>query len=173
MQEKWETWVQSLDGEDLLKWQPISVFLPGKFHGQRSLAGSTRLQRVGHDWAHMDISVGFQGFWSSGSHMLWTLWKGCSTETLNEPSPTSSARNQNVYVCVCVCVCVCTHAHLSLKHMKVAFSSFWSFFTLPGGFGLCSGIFLKVCGRAIFLAAALPKFISSVLSPAITVYQIL
>ena len=27
------------------KWQPILVFLPGKFHGQKSLAGS---QRVGH-----------------------------------------------------------------------------------------------------------------------------
>ena len=34
------------------KWQPIPVFLPGKSHGQRSLAGSVHgLQRVGHDWA--------------------------------------------------------------------------------------------------------------------------
>ena len=36
-----ETRVQSLGQEDPLKkeWLPILVFLPGKFHGQRSLAG--------------------------------------------------------------------------------------------------------------------------------------
>ena len=36
-----ETWVQSLDWEDLLekKWQPTPVFLPGKSHGWRSLVG--------------------------------------------------------------------------------------------------------------------------------------
>ena len=34
------------------KWQPTPVFLPGEFHGQRSLAGSKWVgwQRVGHDW---------------------------------------------------------------------------------------------------------------------------
>ena len=34
------------------KWQPTPVFLPGKFHGQRSLVGyiqSIGLQRVRHD----------------------------------------------------------------------------------------------------------------------------
>ena len=32
------------------KWQPTPIFLPGKFHGQRSLAGySPRDGRVGHD----------------------------------------------------------------------------------------------------------------------------
>ena len=35
-----ETWVQFLGGEDPLeKWQPTPVFLPRKFHGQRSLEG--------------------------------------------------------------------------------------------------------------------------------------
>ena len=36
-----ETWVQSLDWEDPLEkeWQPIPVFLPGEFHGQRRLFG--------------------------------------------------------------------------------------------------------------------------------------
>ena len=37
-----ETWVRSLGQEDPLEggiWQPALVFLPGKFHGQRSLAG--------------------------------------------------------------------------------------------------------------------------------------
>ena len=34
------------------KWQPTPVFLPGEFHGQRSLVGySPRDRRVGHDWA--------------------------------------------------------------------------------------------------------------------------
>ena len=37
----WETRVQSLSWEDLLEkeWQPTLVFLPGKSHEQRSLAG--------------------------------------------------------------------------------------------------------------------------------------
>ena len=36
-----ETQVLSLGWEDALekKWQPTTVFLPGEFHGQRSLAG--------------------------------------------------------------------------------------------------------------------------------------
>ena len=39
---KQETWVWSLGWEDPTwrrKWQPVPVFLPGKSHGQRSLAG--------------------------------------------------------------------------------------------------------------------------------------
>ena len=41
MQETQEMQIRSLDWEDTLnrKLQPISVFLPGKFHGQRSLVG--------------------------------------------------------------------------------------------------------------------------------------
>ena len=40
MQEMQETWVQSLGQEDLLEEEmaTCSMFLPGKFHGQRSLA---------------------------------------------------------------------------------------------------------------------------------------
>ena len=35
------------------KWQPIPVFLPGKFHGQRSLVGYSPWGcRVRHDWTH-------------------------------------------------------------------------------------------------------------------------
>ena len=34
------------------KWQPTPVFLPGEFHGQRSLAGTVHgVTRVGHDLA--------------------------------------------------------------------------------------------------------------------------
>ena len=47
MQEIQEMWVQSLGQEDTnydrnydsRKWQLTPVFLPGKFHGQRSLEG--------------------------------------------------------------------------------------------------------------------------------------
>ena len=41
MQETQERWVQSLGGKEAWrrKWQPTPVFLPGKSHGQRSLAG--------------------------------------------------------------------------------------------------------------------------------------
>ena len=37
---KWETWVQSLGQEDPLEKEMAthSIFLPGEFHGQRSLA---------------------------------------------------------------------------------------------------------------------------------------
>ena len=47
MQETQETWVQSLDREDLLEEGVATtpVFLPGEFHGQRSLAGG--LQSMG------------------------------------------------------------------------------------------------------------------------------
>ena len=46
-------WVQSLGQENILREeiQLTPVFLPGKFHGQRSLAGysPSGSQRVGHD----------------------------------------------------------------------------------------------------------------------------
>ena len=47
-----ETWVWSLGWEDPLKKQmaTYSSILAWKSHGQRSLAGSMGLQRVGHDW---------------------------------------------------------------------------------------------------------------------------
>ena len=34
-----EIQVQSLGQEDTLEWQPSRIFLPGEFHGQRSLVG--------------------------------------------------------------------------------------------------------------------------------------
>ena len=45
--------VQSLGQEDPWRkeWQATPVFLPGEFHGQRSLVGwSMGLQRIGHNW---------------------------------------------------------------------------------------------------------------------------
>ena len=47
-----ETWVRSLDLEDPLrrKWQPIPVFLPGEFHGQRSLMRY-------NPWDHKELNM--------------------------------------------------------------------------------------------------------------------
>ena len=47
----WEAWVRSLGQEDpwRRKWQPTPVFLPSKFHGQRSWQATVGSQRVGHD----------------------------------------------------------------------------------------------------------------------------
>ena len=43
------------------KWQPIPVFLPGKPHGQRSLAGySTGSQRAGHNSIYLGVILVFQ-----------------------------------------------------------------------------------------------------------------
>ena len=48
-----ETWLQFLGWEDpwSWKWQPTPIFLPGKSHGQRSLAGCSPQgrERAGHD----------------------------------------------------------------------------------------------------------------------------
>ena len=48
---KQETQVRPLDQEDLWrrKWQPIPVFLPGEFHGQRSLVGYSPWSRKESD----------------------------------------------------------------------------------------------------------------------------
>ena len=40
------------------KWQPTPLFLPGKFHKQRSLVGySTRGCKASRDWAHTHVCV--------------------------------------------------------------------------------------------------------------------
>ena len=48
-----ETWVQTLGQEATLReWLPTAVFMPGEFHGWRSLAGMLQfmgLQRTGRD----------------------------------------------------------------------------------------------------------------------------
>ena len=53
----WETQVRSLGQEDSLEifplereWQPTLVFLPGEFHGQRSLAGPS-------PWGHKESDM--------------------------------------------------------------------------------------------------------------------
>ena len=90
-----ETQVQSLGGEDPLEkeWQPTPVFLPGKFHGQRSLAGYSPWGCKGSDITEQltlthspgtrearqpqdhQSNVASLGFLSSGSHCpLFMKW---------------------------------------------------------------------------------------------------
>ena len=55
------------------KWQPAPVFLPGKFHGQRSLAGySSRNHRVRYDWATNTWCDGARVWWRSVS-VSWNI----------------------------------------------------------------------------------------------------
>ena len=51
----WETWVRSLSWEDPLEKETATtpVFLPGKSHGQRSLAGYT-VHRVTKSWTQLN-----------------------------------------------------------------------------------------------------------------------
>ena len=53
-------------------WQPTLVFLPGGFHGQRSLAGCCpRSQRVRHDWTEQLTLSLWLNWWS----VFMLLWK--------------------------------------------------------------------------------------------------
>ena len=50
---RFNSWVRKISWSR--KWRPIPVFLPGKFHGQRSLVSRLQpmgSQRVRHDWSH-------------------------------------------------------------------------------------------------------------------------
>ena len=74
-----ETWVQSLGPEDpwRRKWLPTPVFLPGKFHGQRSLVATDH--RVTHDWAHTHMGCN-----SLESLMTGTTWVGAKPHSAAE-----------------------------------------------------------------------------------------
>ena len=49
IREEFDPWVEKIPWRR--EWQPTLVFLPGEFHGQRSLAGYSPwgCKRVGHD----------------------------------------------------------------------------------------------------------------------------
>ena len=53
--QEFDPWVRKIPWRG--KWQVIPVFLPGKFHGQRSLAGSMGSQRLRHDLVTMYSSM--------------------------------------------------------------------------------------------------------------------
>ena len=59
MQEtRFNPWVEKIPWRR--KWLSTPVFLPGEFHGQKSLEGS---QRVGHDWSDL-----------ARTHLIFLLW---------------------------------------------------------------------------------------------------
>ena len=79
MQEMQETWVWFPGQKDFpwrKKWQPTPVFLPGKFHGQRSLVGysprvarsQTRLSTYTH------ILVFYICLYESASDKMYSFW---------------------------------------------------------------------------------------------------
>ena len=63
-----ETWVLSLGGEDPLEkgMQPTQVFLPGKFHGQRSLVGYS-------PWGHEESDITKRLMAPHSSTFAWKL----------------------------------------------------------------------------------------------------
>ena len=84
-----KTWIQPLGQKDPWRneWLPTPLFLPGEFHGEKSLAGYSpwACKNVRHDWATNTHGTIFSCF--------------CN------------------YICVCVCVCVCvqhTQTHSSV-----------------------------------------------------------
>ena len=63
-----ETWVLSLGGEDPLEkgMQPTQVFLPGEFHGQRSLVGYS-------PWGHKESDITKQLMAPHSSTLAWKI----------------------------------------------------------------------------------------------------
>ena len=60
MQEMQETQFWSLSREDPpwgKKWQPTPVFLPGKSHGQRSMAGYSLVHWIAKSWTQLRMHV--------------------------------------------------------------------------------------------------------------------
>ena len=80
-----ETWVQSLEKEDpwKRKWQPIPVFLHGKFHGWRSLAGYS-------PWCHKESDITERLHFNSS-------WKKYNIKDVNKCS-SQNIRNRNVQI---------------------------------------------------------------------------
>ena len=69
-----ETWIRSLGWEDIWRreWQPTPVFLPGEFHGQRSLVCYT-VNGVTKSWTWLSD---YQGLW-----LVCYFYWNCSSPT--------------------------------------------------------------------------------------------
>ena len=71
-----DPWVEKIPWRR--KWQPTSVFLPGKSHGQRSLVGYSPwgLKRVRHDSVTKQQSLGWlSGAWLASGKSEVCLWQ--------------------------------------------------------------------------------------------------
>ena len=74
------------------KWQLAPVFLPGNFHGQKSLGlqgPSVGSQRLGHDWAHTHTYRDSKKI---------SDWQGLGEGTMNRQTTEDSLRQQNYSV---------------------------------------------------------------------------
>ena len=88
------------------KWQPITVFLPGKFRDQRSLVGCS-------PWGHKELGM-TELTHTQCAYPVWRTYtreaeRGHSTFCLAHcmESCVCVYMCANVCVCVCVCACVC------------------------------------------------------------------
>jgi len=128
-----ETWVWSLDREDLLgktpwrrKWQSTPVFLPGKFHEQRSLVGYivhgvAKSQTWLNNWAHTHTRTHTH----TVSVRIWYM-----------------TRVLAVCVCVWVYICVCAYVY-----MYVGVNIYDSVYVY-GCVGICGSVYVYVWGWA-------------------------
>ena len=71
------------------KWQPIPVLLPGKSHGQKSLAGCSPWgsQRIGHDWACTHHHHSSSGLFHVPQRTTSLMWPIRSLHTTSCPIP--------------------------------------------------------------------------------------
>ena len=103
-----KTRVWSLVRDDPLrrKWQPTSVFLPGEFHGHRSLAGYS-------PWDHKESD----NDWAANTFTFFTF------ENFWAVNPIRRVENWDIgikiYVCVCYCICVHVHTFVCLFSIKL------------------------------------------------------
>ena len=91
-----ETRVWSLDGKISWsrKWQPTPVFLPGEFHGQRSLVGSWAtghgVTRVKHD-----LETQQQSYWAARPSLTTYKLKSYKAHFILAPSACSGGNNSS------------------------------------------------------------------------------
>ena len=86
-------------------WQPTPVFLLGKSHGQRSLAGY-------NPWGHKELDM--TEATEQQQHINSYIFKD---------SNTSIYLDYMLYVCVCVCVCIYTQTYTSQSLLGPHFHS--------------------------------------------------
>ena len=87
------------------KW-PTLVFLPGKFHGQRSLASYSPCgsQKVGHNWAHTHTTAGFPSHEKLRAHKI-LQWDSFLLTTATDPGKSRKHTHTHTH----------THTHITAK----------------------------------------------------------
>ena len=78
------------------KWQPNSVFLPGKWHGQKSLVSYSPwgCRRVGHNWVHMHSCTAYlRGNLRKQKERSEANWKDKREKPTESSSPQGTLRH--------------------------------------------------------------------------------